>query len=64
MLWPMYVTGSTVTEDATPFSLDVTAGQYYYGTVLYSPSGASPITMSIRYRGSRRNMDIYQWNWC
>jgi hypothetical protein len=51
-LGPIYVTGSTVTEDATPFSLDVTAGQYYYGTVLYSPSGASPITMSIRYRGT------------
>ena len=51
-LGPVYVTGSTVTEDATPFSLDVTAGQYYYGTVLYSPSGASPITMNIRYRGT------------
>ena len=49
-LGPIYVLGSTVTEDATPFSLDVTAGQYYYGTVLYSPSGASPITMNIRYR--------------
>jgi hypothetical protein len=49
-LGPIYVIGSTVTEDVTPFSLDVTSGQYYYGTVLYSPSGASPITMNIRYR--------------
>ena len=50
VLGPVYVTGSTVSNGTVPFTLDVTAGQYYYGTFLYSPSGASPITMSIRYR--------------
>ena len=38
-LGSIYVSGSTVSEDATPFNLDITAGSYYYGTVNYLPSG-------------------------
>ena len=46
----IYVTGSGVSEDVTPFELDVTPGQYYFGTVLFTPSGGIPITINTRYQ--------------
>ena len=44
-LGSIYVSGSTITEDATVFELDATAGSYYYGTVNYLPSGGTPINL-------------------
>ena len=45
----IYLGGSIVTEDSIPFELDITAGSYYYGTVLYSPVGGTPVTINTRY---------------
>ena len=49
-LGPIYSTGSIVTENATPFRLDVTSGEYYYSTSDYMPSGGTAINFTQYYR--------------
>jgi hypothetical protein len=49
-LGPIYSSGSIVTENVTPFNLDVTAGEYYYSTNKYVPSGGTQISFTQYYR--------------
>jgi hypothetical protein len=49
-LGPIYAFGSIVTEGTTPFTLDVTAGEYYYSTNEYQPTGGSGLTFNQYYR--------------
>ena len=46
---PIYVFGSSVTENVTPLHLDVGGGQYYYGENIFSPSGGAGITFTTIY---------------
>lgn len=47
---PIYASGSIVTENATPFRLDVTSGEYYYSTSKYLPTGGTAVTFTEYYR--------------
>lgn len=49
-LGPVYVTGSIVSENSTPRRLDVTSGQYYYGTHEFNPSAGLAIFFTEFYR--------------
>ena len=48
-LGPIYNTGSIVTENITPYHLDVTGGDYFYSTNQYLPSGGTNITFTMYY---------------
>jgi len=48
-LGPIYDSGSIVTENVTPYHLDVTSGDYYYSTNEYLPSGGTDITFTMYY---------------
>lgn len=43
---PIYAQGSVVTENVTPFKLDVTTGEYYYSSNDYTPSGGTGVTFT------------------
>ena len=45
---PIYSEGSIVTENVTPFNLDITSGDYYYASNEFTPSGGTGITF-IQY---------------
>jgi len=49
-LGPIYAFGSITTEGVTPFTLDVTQGEYYYSTNEFVPSGGTGITFTQFYR--------------
>ena len=49
-LGSIYAFGSLVTEGVTPFTINVTAGEYYYSTNEYQPSGGSGLTFTQYYR--------------
>jgi hypothetical protein len=46
---PIYATGSIVTE-GSPFTLDVTAGEYYYSSNMFQPIGGLGLTFTQYYR--------------
>jgi hypothetical protein len=54
---PIYAFGSIVTENITPFNVDVTGGEYYYSTNEYLPSGGSGLTFTQYY-----NDGVGGWN--
>lgn len=45
----IFGSGCTVTENVTPFEVDVTAGQYYYSKLSFLPSAASPATFDAYF---------------
>jgi hypothetical protein len=47
---PIYSTGSIVTENVTPFHLNVSQGEYYYASNEFMPSGGTDITFTQYYR--------------
>lgn len=47
---PIYSTGSIVTENVTPYNIDVTGGDYYFSTNEYFPEGGSGLTFTMYYR--------------
>ena len=47
---PIYADGSIVTEGTTPFTLDVTSGEYYFSTNGYLPMGGTGVTFTQYYR--------------
>jgi hypothetical protein len=49
-LGPVYATGSIVTEGVTPFTLNVTPGEYYYSTNQIMPMGGTGVTFTQYYR--------------
>ena len=49
-LGPIYANGSIVTEGTTPFTLDVTEGEYYFSTNEILPSGGTGVTFTQYYR--------------
>ena len=56
-LGPIYAFGSIVTEGLTPFTLDVTSGEYYFSTNEYTPTGGSGLTFNQYY-----NDGLGGWN--
>jgi hypothetical protein len=48
-LGPVYAEGSTVTENVTPFRIDVTAGSYFFSENNFTPSGGTAITLGQYY---------------
>ena len=49
-LGPIYANGSIVTEGTTPFTLDISEGEYYYSTNGILPSGGTGSTFTQYYR--------------
>lgn len=49
-LGPIYSNGSIVTENATPFRLNITTGEYYYSSNMFIPSGGTSINFTQYYR--------------
>jgi len=49
-LGPIYDSGSIVTENVTPYHLNVSEGDYYFSTNEYLPSGGTDITFTMYYR--------------
>jgi hypothetical protein len=47
---PIYSKGSIVTENLTPYNLDVTGGDYFYSTNEFFPDGGNGITFTMYYR--------------
>ena len=43
---PIYAQGSIVTENITPFKINVTTGEYYYSSNDYAPSGGTGVTFT------------------
>jgi hypothetical protein len=48
-LGPIYAFGSIVTEGSTPFTLDVTSGEYYFSSNEYKPTGGTGLTFTQYY---------------
>jgi hypothetical protein len=48
---PIYASGSIVTEGTTPFTLNVSQGDYHYSSNEYLPTGGTGITFTQYYRG-------------
>jgi hypothetical protein len=48
-LGPVFAVGSTVTENVTPFRLNVTAGTYFFSENEFTPSGTSSINLTQYY---------------
>lgn len=46
----IYSSGSIVTENSTPFKLDITAGQYFYSFNRYTPTGGTAQTFTQYYK--------------
>lgn len=46
----LFYFGCITTENATPFKVDVTNGEYYYGANEFAPTGGSAITFDKYYR--------------
>ena len=52
-LGPIYVSGSIVSENVVnPFQLDITGGNYYFGTKNYLPSGGTNHAFDVRFRSA------------
>ena len=49
-LGPIYANGSIVTEGTTAFTLNVSAGEYYFSTNEIQPTGGTGITFTQYYR--------------
>jgi hypothetical protein len=49
-LGPIYSSGSIVTQNTTPFKLNVSSGEYYFSSNQYLPSGGSGFTFTQYYR--------------
>jgi hypothetical protein len=49
-LGPIYSIGSIVTENATPYHLNISAGDYYYSENNFKPSGGTDVNFIQYYR--------------
>ena len=49
-LGPIYSIGSTVTENVTPYHLNISAGDYYYSENNFKPSGGTDVNFVQYYR--------------
>ncbi len=49
-LGPIYATGSLVTENATPYHLNISSGDYYFSENNFKPSGGTDINFIQYYR--------------
>jgi hypothetical protein len=58
-LGPVFSDGCIVSEDVTPFKLDISAGVYYFGENEYDPTGGSAITFTRYYQSGSGAFD---WN--
>jgi len=58
-LGPVFDDGCIVSEDVTPFKLDVTAGIFYFGENQYDPTGGSAITFTRYYQSGS---GAFGWN--
>jgi hypothetical protein len=49
-LGPIYSTGSFVTENITPYHLNISSGDYYYSENNFKPSGGTDVNFTQYYR--------------
>jgi hypothetical protein len=49
-LGPIYESGSIVSENVTPFHLNITGGRFYFGTNIKTPSGGTNISFREYYQ--------------
>lgn len=49
-LGPIYESGSIVSENSTPFHINVTSGRFYFGTSIKTPSGGTNISFREYYQ--------------
>jgi hypothetical protein len=49
-LGPIYSTGSIVTENVTPYHLNISSGDYYYSENNFKPSGGTDVSFVQYYR--------------
>ncbi len=49
-LGPIYSTGSIVTENVTPYHLNISSGDYYYSENNFKPSGGTDVSFIQYYR--------------
>lgn len=49
-LGPVYATGSLVTQNTTPFKINVSGGDYFFSENEFNPSGGSGLTFTQYYR--------------
>lgn len=49
-LGSIYASGSIVSENITPFKIDVTSGEYYYSTNEYQPTGGTALSFNQYFR--------------
>ena len=49
-LGPIYATGSIVSENITPYHLNISAGDYYYSENNFKPSGGTDVSFVQYYR--------------
>ena len=49
-LGPIYATGSIVTENITPYHLNISSGDYYYSENNFKPSGGTDVSFVQYYR--------------
>ena len=58
-LGPVFAQGSSVTENVTPFKIDVTAGSYFFSENNFTPAGTSSLNFTQYYRsGSDWNRSL------
>ena len=58
-LGPVFADGCIVSENLTPFNLDITAGIYYFGENEYNPTGATATTYTQYYQSGS---GAFGWN--
>lgn len=61
-LGSVYSRGSSVSENVTPFHLDISSGVYYYGENLFMPSGGSNKTFKRFYNTGGSSFNISSTN--
>jgi len=49
---PVFSSGCNVSENVTPFELDVTLGIYFFTNLEFTPTGGVPITFDFYYRSA------------
>jgi len=61
-LGPVYSTGSIVTQNVTPFHLNISSGSYYFSENNFKPSGGTNVSFSQYVRNGSGGWNIAQTN--
>jgi len=59
-LGPIYSSGSLVTQNATPFHLNISSGVYHFSENMFSPTGGTNVTFSQYVRNGSGSWNVTQ----